>query len=62
MGAWSVSSTNNHFGQYYRRKLAEKKKESLAINNLRNKILKTVFACVKNQTVYKYDHVFSMAA
>lgn len=62
MGAWSVSTTNNHFGQYYRRKLAESKKESLAINNVRNKILKTVFACVKNQTKYRYDYVHNIAA
>ena len=62
LGAWSICGSNNHFGKYYARKLEENKKKSLAINNLRNKILKTVFACVKNKTMYKYDYTYSKAA
>lgn len=62
MGAWSICGSKNHFGTYYARKLAENKKKSLAINNLRNKMLKTAFACVKNKTKYKYDYKYSQAA
>ena len=61
MCAWSVCNSKNHFGNYYQRKLAENKKESLAINNLRNKLLKTVFACIKNKTTYKYDYTYKPA-
>lgn len=62
MGAWSICGSKNHFGQYYMRKLEENKKKSLAINNLRNKMLKTVFACVKNKAMYRYDYVHNLAA
>lgn len=62
MGAWSICGSKNHFGQYYSRKLEERKEKSLAINNLRNKMLKTVFACVKNKTMYRYDYTYNNAA
>lgn len=62
LGAWSICGSNNHFAQYYARKLEENKKKSLAINNLRNKMLKTVFACVKNKTMYRYDYTYKQAA
>ncbi len=62
MGAWSICGSKNHFGEYYSRKLLENKKKSLVINNIRNKILKTAFACVKNKTMYRYDYNFRAAA
>lgn len=62
MGARAASHSNSHFGLYYTRKIKEGKKESLVINNIRNKILKTVWACVTNKTKYKYDHVYQPAA
>jgi len=62
MGAWSICGSKNHFGAYYTRKLEENKKKSLAINNLRNKMLKTAFACIKNKTMYRYDYTYSKAA
>lgn len=62
MGALSISSCNNHFGQYYKRKVEEGKNKMSALNALRNKVLKTVFACVKNKTEYRPDFHFTFAA
>jgi transposase len=62
MGALSVSGCKNQFGQYYNKKVADGKNKMLALNNLRNKILKTVFSCVTKKEKYKADYKFSFAA
>jgi transposase len=41
---------------YYHRKLQQGKDERLVINNVRNKLLHTVFAVVKNKQFYQTDY------
>ncbi len=59
LGAMSVINSKNQFGQYYRRKRLEGKNHMLVINNLRNKIIITAFACVGKGQKYKEDYVYS---
>jgi len=49
----SVIGGENRFGQYYRRKMAEGKKHLVVVNALRNKMLHTVLACIKNEAMYE---------
>ena len=42
--------------------MEDKKNKMLALNNVRNKIVKTMFACIKNKTKYQADYTFSFAA
>lgn len=58
MCAVSTSQTNSQFGQYYRRKILEGKNKMSVLNALRNKILKTGFACVINKTPYQADYQY----
>ncbi|MEZ4912110.1 MAG: transposase [Saprospiraceae bacterium] len=63
LGALASISGKNAFAVYYQRKITEDKKNKiLALNNVRNKIVKTLFACIKNNTKYKADYTFSFAA
>lgn len=63
LGAVSSISGKNAFAAYYQRKVtADKKNKMLALNNVRNKIVKTLFACIKTKTKYKADYTFSFAA
>lgn len=63
LGAVASIGGNNPFAVYYKRKVTEdKKNKMLALNNVRNKIVKTMFACIKNKTKYKADYTFSFAA
>lgn len=63
LGAVASIGGKNAFAAYYQRKITEdKKNKMLAINNVRNKILKTLFACIKNKTKYTADYTFSFAA
>lgn len=63
LGAVASIGGNNPFAVYYKRKVTEdKKNKMLALNNVRNKIVKTMFACIKNKTKYKADYSFSFAA
>jgi len=54
----SVIRGDSHFGRYYRRKIAEGKKHLVVVNALRNKMLHTVLACIKNEVMYeeKFSH------
>jgi transposase len=60
MGALSVMSSNNLMGKYYQRKIEEGKNRMSALNSLRNKILKTIFACVVNKQKYRADYQYKM--
>jgi transposase len=61
--AVSSIKTNSIFKEYYIRKTEiEKKNKMLVLNNLRNKILKTVFSCVKNKTKFDREYKYEMAA
>ncbi len=63
LGARATISGNNQFTKYYQRKIMDdKKNKMLALNNLANKIVKTLFACVKNKEMYKPDYVHTLAA
>ena len=63
LGAVACIGGNNPFAVYYKRKVTEdKKNKMLALNNVRNKIVKTMFACIKNKTKYTADYTFSYAA
>lgn len=62
LGALSLTSSNNFFGIYYRRKVEEGKNKMCALNNLRNKIITTAFACVTNKEKYNPEYKFSFAA
>ncbi|MBK8624568.1 MAG: IS110 family transposase [Saprospiraceae bacterium] len=63
LGAVASISGKNPFAVYYQRKVAvDKKNKMLALNNVRNKIVKTMFACIKNKTKYTADYSFSFAA
>lgn len=59
LGAGSIINSNNFLGQYYRRLVADGKHKTLARNNLRNKMLLTVFACVKKQTPFQSDYQYT---
>lgn len=61
--ATSSIKTKSIFKEYYIRKIEiEKKNKMLVLNNLRNKILKTVFSCVKNKTKFDREYKYEMAA
>ena len=63
LGAVASIGGKNAFAAYYQRKVMDdKKNKMLALNNVRNKIVKTLFACIKNKTKYTADYVFSFAA
>jgi transposase len=63
LGAIASISGKNAFALYYQRKVMEdKKNKMLAINNVRNKIIKTLFACIKNKSKYRPDYTFTFAA
>lgn len=63
LGALASIIGKNAFADYYNRKVTEdKKNKMLAINNVRNKIVKTMFACIKTKTKYTADYSFSFAA
>ena len=63
MGALSIICGKSSFAAYYHKKvIVDKKNKMLAQNNVRNKILKTLFACIKNKTKYQADYSFSFAA
>lgn len=63
LGAMSAVNGKNAFAEYYTRKVEiEKKNKMLVINNVRNKIVKTMFACIKNKTKYSADYLYSFVA
>jgi len=47
------------FSEYYNRLLLNKKHHSVALNNVRNKYIKTIFACVRNKVMYEKDYQYS---
>ena len=53
----------NAFAVYYQSKVTDdKKNKMLVINYVRNKIVKTLFVCIKNTTKYKADYSSKIAA
>lgn len=60
-GVQSIIRSDNHFGRYYRKKIAEGKSHLVVVNALRNKILHTVLACIKNNTMYEENYSHKLA-
>ena len=57
MGAKSAVLYNKEYQLYYQKKKLEGKHHYLIMNNISNKMLRTVFSVVKNKTPYNLDHV-----
>lgn len=56
LAAMSAIRHDNKFRDYYRRKVAEGKNKMSVLNAVRNKIVHTIFALIKNQATYQ-DHL-----
>ncbi|MFZ1807827.1 MAG: transposase [Cyclobacteriaceae bacterium] len=62
LGALSAVNGKNAYADYYQKKITvDKKNKMLALNNVRNKMLKTVFACIKSKTKYQIDYCYQHA-
>jgi len=57
MGAKSAVQHNKEYSLYYRKKKLEGKPHFLIMNNVSNKMLRTVYSVVKNKTPYNQDHI-----
>lgn len=57
MGAKSAVKHNKEYRLYYLRKQLEGKPHYLIMNNISNKMLRTIYSVVKNKTPYSQDHI-----
>lgn len=57
MGAKSAVKHNKEYRLYYEKKKLEGKPHYLIMNNVSNKILRTVYSVVKNKRPYKHDYI-----
>lgn len=57
MGAKSAVKHNPEYRLYYQRKKLEGKPHYLIMNNISNKMLRTIYSIVKNKTPYRLDYV-----
>ena len=57
MGAKSAVKHNKEYQLYYQKKKMEGKPHYLIMNNIANKLLRTVYSVVKNKTPYSLDYV-----
>jgi transposase len=57
MGAKSAVKHNKEYWLYYQKKQLEGKSHYLIMNNISNKMLRTVYSVVKNKTPYSQDHI-----
>ncbi len=57
MGAKSAVKHNKEYKLYYQRKQLEGKPHFLIMNNVSNKMLRTIYSVVKNKTPYSQDYV-----
>ena len=62
MCALSSIRNNATMKEYYQRKVKQGKNKMCVINAIRNKLLITVFACVRDGKVYEYNHVYKQVA
>jgi transposase len=56
LAAMSAIRFDNKFRNYYQRKVAEGKNKMSVLNAVRNKIVHTISALIKNQAIYQ-DHL-----
>lgn len=61
MAAISAIQHCKELKEYYLRKVAEGKNKMLVLNNVRNKIILRIFACVKKKQKYDENYSFSLA-
>ena len=57
MGAKAAVKHNKEYKLYYQKKELEGKPHFLIMNNVANKLLRTVYSVVKNKTPYDKDHI-----
>lgn len=57
MGAKSAVKHNKEYRLYYEQKKQEGKPHFLIMNNVSNKLLRTIYSVVKSKTPYSQDHV-----
>jgi transposase len=57
MGAKSAVKHNKEYKLYYQKKQLEGKPHFLIMNNVANKMLRTIYSVVKNKTPYNMDHI-----
>ena len=57
MGAKSAVKHNKEYKLYYQKKELEGKPHYLIMNNISNKMLRTIYSVVKNKTPYNQDHI-----
>jgi len=57
MGAKSAVKHNKEYRLYYQKKKLEGKPHYLIMNNLSNKMLRTIYSVVKNKTPYSQDYI-----
>ena len=57
MGAKSAVKHNKEYRLYYQKKQLEGKPHYLIMNNVSNKMLRTIYSVVKSKTPYNQDHI-----
>ena len=57
MGAKSAVKHNKEYQLYYQKKKLEGKPHYLIMNNVSNKMLRTIYSVIKNKTPYSQDHI-----
>ena len=57
MGAKSAVKHNKEYRLYYQKKKMEGKPHYLIMNNISNKMLRTIYSVVKNKTPYRQDYI-----
>ncbi|MCK5137947.1 MAG: transposase [Bacteroidales bacterium] len=57
MGAKAAVKHNKEYGLYYQKKKLEGKPHYLIMNNVSNKMLRTIYSVVKNKTPYSQDYI-----
>jgi transposase len=60
MGARSLLRGENHFAAFYERKRKEGKPHLVALNAVRNKMIHTVCACLRNDVMYQKNYQISL--
>jgi transposase len=60
MAALSAIQHCKELKEYYQRKVAEGKNKMLVLNNIRNKLILRIFACVNKNQKYNENYTFSL--
>jgi transposase len=59
LSATSTIKSNSSFAIYYQKKVEQGKNKMLVLNNIRNKIVHTVFACIKSKIKYSKQYQYN---